>query len=245
MPKFFVLPEKISDGVCIIDNEDAGHITRVLRLGAGDTVRVCDSAGFDYIVKIAKIEDKRVICNILSKEKSDTEPTVAVTLYQGIPKGAKMEYIIQKTTELGVTRIVPCKMARCVSKPDDKQLHKKVERWQKIAESAAKQSGRGIIPEVADAVTFAEAVDQMQTADMAFAPFECERTVSIRELLENAAEVKTAAFIIGPEGGFDPSEIEKISELGIPTVTLGKRILRTETAGETVCAVLMYATGNM
>ncbi len=247
MPKFFVLPEKAVNGKCIIDTEDVAHITRVLRLGIGDSVTVCDSAGMDYTAEISSIEPGKIVCDIISSKKSDTEPDIELTLYQGIPKGPKMEYIIQRTTELGITRIVPCTMARCVSRLDgEKAERKKVERWQKIAESAAKQSGRGIIPEVCMPVSFKDAVRRMTMADAAFAPYECESTAGIREYLKSLPEkVKTAAFIIGPEGGFDPAEVEILKENGIKTVSLGKRILRTETAGGAVTAVVMYESGNM
>ena len=247
MPKFFVLPEKVNEDRCIIDTDDVAHITKVLRLKEGDSIVVCDSNGYDYEAVISSVEKNCVVCDIVSKTKSDTEPGVFVTLYQGIPKSSKMEYIIQKNTELGISKIVPCVMARCVSKIDgEKAEQKKTERWRKIAESAAKQSGRGIVPEITAPVTFKQAVEQMKEDDIAFAPYECEEQNRIKDVLKKyKKDIKNISFIIGPEGGFDPSEAELIKNSGIDTVSLGKRILRTETAGETVTAIIMYESDNM
>lgn len=246
MPKFFVEPEKVQDGKIIIDTEDVNHIMRVLRMKKGDSLTVCDSCGMDYTAVISDTSDKSVICDIVSSCKSDTEPGVYVKLYQGIPKGSKMEYIIQKTVELGVSEIVPVKMSRCVVRFDNaKDEKKKTERWQKIAESAAKQSGRGIIPKVSLPVTFPEAVADMKKSEISFAPYECEAENSIRCIIEQNSSVKSVGFIIGPEGGFDLAEVQKLLDENIKTVTLGKRILRTETAGEAVIAMLMYGLGEI
>lgn len=243
MPKFFVSPDKINNNQITIDTEDVGHITRVLRLGVGDRITVCDTAGFDYDAEICDISNA-VLCNILSKTKSDTEPNIDVTLYQALPKASKMEYIIQKTTELGIVKIVPCALSRCVVKLDSKDAKKKVERWQKIADSAAKQSGRGIIPKICDVVSLYDAIIQMKQADLAFVPYECEEKRTIKSKIF-ASKAKTISFLIGPEGGFAPEEIEKLSDAGIEPITLGKRILRTETAGEAVLAMLMYELGDI
>lgn len=239
MPKFFVLPDNIKNDKIRIDADDAAHISRVLRMGVGEEITVCDSIGMDYKAVIEIVESKEIWCRVVSKQESDSEPQVKVTLYQGIPKGAKMEYIIQKTTELGITDIVPCNMSRCVSKIEGKQ-EKKIERWQKIAEAAAKQSGRGIVPRIHNVMNFEQAVAEMRRADLCFAPYECEEQKKLRSILRIGHSIKTAAFMIGPEGGFDPGEIENLKNENIPTVTLGKRILRTETAGEAVLAMMMY-----
>ncbi|MBP3360023.1 MAG: 16S rRNA (uracil(1498)-N(3))-methyltransferase [Clostridia bacterium] len=245
MPKFFVEPSKVRDGKIIIDTEDVKHITRVLRMDTGSKLTVCDTCGFDYLAEVSSVSEKAVICTVLEKEKSDSEPKVQITLYQALPKGTKMEYIIQKTTELGIYRIVPVMMSRCVSKINSRgDGEKKAARWQKIAESAAKQSGRGIIPEVCPPVSFAEALGSLKSAELAFAPYECEAENGLKGLIHGAAYEK-AAFIIGPEGGFDPAEAELLKKSGIATVTLGKRILRTETAGEAVLAMMMYEAGEL
>lgn len=157
-----------------------------------------------------------------------------------------MEYIIQKTTELGISRIVPCKLSRCVVKLENAKAElKKTERWQKIAESAAKQSGRGIVPEIASAATIDESIIQLKECDIAFVPYECEEVQSLKEILTSVDKPVKIGFIIGPEGGFDMNEIEKLHNAGIKTVTLGKRILRTETAGEAVLAMTMYEKGDI
>lgn len=244
MPRFFVLPEKVCDGIITIDTEDVGHIRRVLRLGEGDKIEVCDTTGFDYEAEISEISEKSVICKVLSSKKSDTESDIKVTLYQGVPKGSKMDYIIEKTTELGVFRIVPVMMSRCVVKLEgEKAERKKQERWQKISVAAAKQSGRGIIPEITMPMSFLEAVSDMKKNELVLAPYECESTRKLRPVLEENKNAKSIAIMIGPEGGFDPKEIDELTNSGIKTVTLGKRILRTETAGEATLAMIMYEYG--
>lgn len=246
MPKFFTARENISDTQIVIDSEDAKHIQKVLRLGVGDEITVCDGRGIDYSAVISDIEKTRVVCHIKNSRTCDTEPGVKVTLYQGLPKAAKMDYIIQKTTELGITKIVPAKMSRCVMKLENTAAEKKkVERWNKIAYEAAKQSGRGVIPEVTMPMNMDEIIPALQEADLVFAPYECEQETRLKDVLEAAGEVRNVSFIIGPEGGFDITEIEKLKAAGIKTITLGRRILRTETAGEAVLAMVMYGLGEI
>lgn len=246
MPKFFVPHEKITDTQIIIDTEDVAHITRVLRLGVGDTVTVCDSKGTDYEAEITETEPKRIICSVLDKHDSVSEPNIKVTLFQGLPKASKMEYIIQKTTELGINEIVPVKLSRCVVKIDSKKDEaKKLDRWQKISEAAAKQSGRGIVPEIKPIMALDEVISKSRDFDLFFVPYECEEQKTLKEVLLSKKDIKTVGFVIGPEGGFDPSETEKLKNSGIPTITLGKRILRTETAGEAVLAMIMYEIGDV
>ena len=246
MPKFFTPIDHISADTLTIDSGDAAHIKKVLRLSVGDEITVCDGKGFDYAARITVLEPGAINCEILKKYPVETEPEIQVTLYQGIPKSTKMDYIIQKTTELGVTRIVPCVMERCVVKLEDTKAEaKKTARWQKIAGEAAKQSGRGIIPEVTAPMEFAEAVSQMRQDDLCFAPYECEERETLRSVLTEKAEARSVSFMIGPEGGFDPREIELLRQAGIRTVTLGRRILRTETAGEAVLAMIMYEIGDI
>ncbi len=242
MPKFFVPKENISDDEILITGEDVLHIKRVLRMREGEELMLCDSKGYDYRTEISKIGDKEICCDILEKIKSETEPNIHVRLFQGLPKASKMDYIIQKTTELGISKIVPCALARCVSKPEG---DKKTARWQKIAEEAAKQSGRGIIPEVTNAVKLTDAIEMLKDMDLAFAAYECEENRSIKSVLVGKKDVKSVGFIIGPEGGFERSEIEKLESAGVLPVSLGKRILRTETAGEAVLAMVMYEIGDI
>ncbi len=246
MSKFFVLKENIKDNKIIIDNTDVSHITKVLRMCIGDEITVCDTFGFDYNAKISDIQPGKIICDILSKVKSDTEPNINVTLFQGLPKAAKMDYIIQKTTELGISQIVPCALKRCVVKLDGKKAEeKKCDRWQKISEEAAKQSGRGIVPKVHMPLSLKEVLDSTKDYDLFFVPYECEENTTIKEVLTSVKSPQNVAFLIGPEGGFDASEIDAIKKAGIKTVTLGKRILRTETAGEAVLAMIMYEIGDI
>ncbi len=244
MPKFFVPRENVTDTSIVIDNEDVAHITKVLRLKKGDIISVCDGRGTDCDARIAVIEKKKIVCDIVSKRVSDTEPNICVTIFQGLPKASKMEYIIQKNTELGVKKIVPCIMSRCVVKLTD-GADKKVERWRKVAQEAAKQSGRGVVPEITMPMTFEEAVREMKKCDIAFAPYECEDTNTVKSVLTSGTNVKTVGFMIGPEGGYDLAEIEVLKNSGVDTVTLGKRILRTETAGEAVTAMTMYELGDV
>lgn len=244
MPRFFVAKDKITEKDIVIDTQDVKHITRVLRLGVGDRIEVCNTDGTDYDAEITHVENNKIVCRICASRRSDTEPELHVTLFQAIPKAAKMDYIIQKTTELGISRIVPCMMTRCVSKPDGKE-DKKLARWRKIAEEAGKQSGRGRIPEITDILSFEDAAERLCACDIAFAPYECERQASLRQVLTKTSGAKTVGFMIGPEGGYDPAETLRLQELHIPTVTLGPRILRTETAGEAVLAMVMYELGDV
>ena len=246
MPRFFVPTENIADNEIKITSGDAAHISRVLRLKTGDELTICDGRGFDYAAKICEIGAGEIICSVTEKRRSESEPNVAVTLYQGIPKASKMDYIIQKTTELGVGKIVPVAMARCVSKIDDgKTEAKKLERWNKIAKEAAQQSQRGIVPEVCAVMTFDEAIAAMKESDLCFAPYECEDECGLKNTLLSVEKPENVSFMIGPEGGFDLAEIEKLKSANIPTVTLGPRILRTETAGEAVLAMMMYEIGDV
>lgn len=244
MPKFF--SEKIFEDKIIIDSEDVAHIKRVLRLKEGDSITVCDGKGYDYDARISEIADREIQCEIIAKVPAGTEPPVKVVLFQGLPKASKMDYIIQKNTELGISEITPCAMSRCVVKLEDKKAEaKKAERWQKVANEAAKQCGRGIIPRINQPCNLNRAIEEMKKLDCAFALYECESDKSLRKILTENRNVGTLGFLIGPEGGFDPAEIEKLHEAGIPSVGLGKRILRTETAGEAVLSMVMYEIGDI
>ena len=242
MPKFFVPRENIDGDTIRIGGEDVVHIKRVLRMREGDTLNMCDSSGCDYLAKIREIGEKDIFLDVLEKKKSETEPPVKVTLFQGIPKAGKMDYIIQKTTELGIFEIVPSVLSRCVVKLDG---DKKIKRWQKISEEAAKQSGRGIIPEIKEPMNLKEAIEELKNFDLAFVPYECEEENCLRDVLKSKDDIKTVGFMIGPEGGFEKSEIDLLVENGITPISLGKRILRTETAGEAVLSMVMYEIGDI
>lgn len=239
MPKFFTKSDYIYDKELKIVGEDVSHISKVLRMSAGDNIIVCDGEGNDYDAVITSVSKTEVVAEITGKYVCDAEPCVDVTLYQALPKQGKMEYIIQKNTELGVSKIVPVYTKRCVVKPSDK-----TERWSKVAESAAKQCGRGIIPQVMPVVTFEEAIKQMKDYDLALMPYECEEENGLKKVLQSS-EYKSVSIFIGPEGGFDLKEVETAINAGVKTVTLGKRILRTETAASAVLPIIMYENDEM
>ncbi len=239
MSRFFVAPFD-GDSIAIV-GQDAHHIARVLRMQIGEAVTLCDAHGTDYRCEIISITDGEVRVSVKERVASATEPTTAVTLYQGLPKSEKMEWIIQKCVEIGITRIVPVSMSRCVVKLDAKDAAKKQARWQKIAAGAAEQSGRGIIPEIAAPISFDDML--RQTAS--------EKTVTFYEgggaALDTLIDVNTrqVSMVIGPEGGFSLTEIEKLQQNGAHIATLGKRILRCETAPLVALSVIMQLTGNM
>ena len=238
MPKFFFHKNDISRGQVQLFGEDEKHIKTVLRAREGEELTLCDGEGMDYQCRIVSLE-RGVLLDILSKEGCETEPKTKITLYQGLPKADKMELIIQKCVELGVDRIVAVSTERAIVKLDKKES-KKLERWQKIAEAAAKQSGRGKIPEIGQQVLkFKEAVAEAKALDGAIIPYEKEQETGIRQFVQGFQGESIGVFI-GPEGGFAEEEIALAQENGITPITLGKRILRTETAGMTTAAILLY-----
>lgn len=239
MPRFFL--EHINPENIRITGEDAHHIGRSLRMRVGEALTVC-ADGTDYHCRITAITPDEVLLAAESAELCAAEPTVHVTLYQAVPKSDKLSQIIQKVTELGAVRIVPVLTRRCVARPDKKDFDKKLSRLQKIAESAAKQSGRGIIPEVAPLYTWQEALQEMAQADRALLFYE-EGGMRFSEVpLEDCRSI---AIFIGSEGGLDPEEAEAAKAAGILPVWLGNRILRCETAPLTAISVLMHLTGNL
>lgn len=241
MPRFFVEPDQVSGNKIIIEGSDVNHITKVLRMKIGEELMVCDGTGLDYFCTIAKLDSDAVFCDVCNKWESYSELPVKVTLFQGLPKADKMELIIQKTVELGVYEIVPVAMQRSIAKLDDKKAGRKIERWQSISESAAKQAGRGIIPKVTEPMSFAEALEYAKEMDSIIVPYENAKGISYtKEVIREAKACTRLAIFIGPEGGFADSEIERAKEAGAKLVTLGNRILRTETAGMATLAILMY-----
>ena len=240
MPKFFIEKENIQDNIIEISGGDATHILRVLRHKIGDFLTLCDGNGTDFKAEIVDCEKDSVKLKIAESVQCLAEPQISVTLFQGIPKQGKMDYIIEKCTELGISRIVPVSTMRSVVKIDDKKSEqKKLERWRKIASESVKQCGRGKIPEIPDVMTVKEAIDFSKSLDLTIAAYECERETSIKSVL-SLKKPETVGIFIGPEGGLDDSEISLFKEADIKTVTLGKRILRTETAGHTVLTAVMY-----
>lgn len=248
MPRFFLDPSDTRDfssGNLAITGDDAAHIARVLRMKPGERLTVCDCLGSDFLCEIAGIDSGKVLLRILGKQRSQSEPSVNVTLYQGLPKADKMELIVQKSVELGVTTIVPVVTLRCVSRPDEKTLAKKTERWNKISAEAAKQSGRGILPQVKPAVSFQAAMKLLGAQAAAVMLYE-QNGGTLRDYFDKfAAPPADLGVLIGPEGGFDNGEVEDARANGIVTAGMGPRILRTETAPLCALSVIMYATGNL
>lgn len=244
MSRFFVKPQDIEDKyIYLTDKQDLHHMKKVLRMSIGDEMDVSDGAAWEYHVEIESLDDKEAVLLILDKQKFAREPELLVTLYQGIPKASKMEEIIQRCVELGVNSIVPVFMERTVV-VDKGNFGKKLDRWQKISDEAVKQCKRGIIPDVQDTVKFKEALDTLPNHDLILFPYENEdnRTIKdcLREVVASGNKPKTVAIIIGPEGGFADKEAAMLDEIGAERVSLGKTILRTETAGPAALAMTMY-----
>lgn len=235
MPRFFISKSFINNESAVISGGDAGHISNVLRMKAGDKLLVCDGEGFDYDAEIFDISKNQINVKLINKKRCDTEPDIKIVLFQSLVKQGKMEHIIQKCTELGVFEVVPVHSKRCIAKPADK-----LTRWRKIAYEAAKQSGRGIIPIIRETVTFSDAVTQMGRTETAIMPYEKERVKCLRDVLQNGS-ASEISLLIGPEGGFEPDEVALAHEKQVHIVTLGKRILRTETAAAAVIPIIMYA----
>ncbi len=244
MHRFFVDSSAIESDKVVITGDDAHHLSRVLRIREDEEVTVCDKAGTDYLCSVREITQNEVVLWILKKAPSISEPPVRITLYQGVPKGDKLETVIQKCVELGAVKIVPVAMKRCVALIKDKDKAKKQERMQKIAFEAAKQCGRAIIPEVGEAVSFEKAVSEAFAFDLKLLPYEGEKENSIKTVLKKNTNAKDICIFIGPEGGFDSSEVERALESGFEIVTLGPRILRTETAPIAAVSAVLYELGD-
>ncbi len=242
MSKFFVRSEKIKDSEILIDTEDVNHIKNVLRKNIGDDIIVCDyEKKINYNCKIKEISKRDIICEIISQRESESESNIKIDIFQGLPKADKMELIIQKGTELGVNSFIPVVFKRSVVKIDEKDKSKKIERWQKISEVAAKQSGRDMIPLIKNIENVKNICKLFENYDIVLVAYENENQNSLKEALKslNKPEVKIAV-IIGPEGGIDESEIELFKDAGAKIVTLGKRILRTETVCLAITAIINY-----
>lgn len=246
MHRFFVYNINESENnITISDSEDVKHIFKVLRLNPGEKIEICDGQNSEYLCEIQSTSKKEITASIINKIPSKRESDINVDLYQGLPKSAKMDSIIQKCTELGIKSITPLITNRCVSQiKDEKSERKKIERWEKIALSAAKQSKRGIIPSVNNALKFKEALNKFKEYDLVIVAYENEQTRGLKEVLRNS-NYKNCAIIIGPEGGLEIEEVSSIEEIGGLSISLGPRILRTETAGFTALSIIMYEIGDI
>ena len=242
MHHFFVEPSKIQGNHIFIDGPDVNHIRNVLRMNPGEEVNVTDGSGEKvYRCAIAAIGEDTVELNIMWAQEKGMELPSKIYLFQGLPKSDKMELIIQKAVELGVYEIIPMATARAVVKLDQKKAAAKVKRWQAISESAAKQSKRLLIPEVKEPVKFSEALKLASDLDVRLIPYElAEGMDGTRRIIQSVKPGQSVAVFIGPEGGFEEAEVELAKEAGFQAITLGRRILRTETAGMTVLSILMY-----
>lgn len=241
MSKFFVDYHDVKDStIRITDKDDRKHMTKVLRLDVGDTVQISDTVQFEYTAEITVVEKDYIETRILDKQKFAREPKLKLTLFQGVPKQGKMETIIQKAVELGVYSIVPVFTDRSVV-IDHGNFHKKIERWQKVADEAVKQCKRGIIPQIQREMIFQEMLNDLIKYELILFPYENEEHDTIKDCLRKLTKkTQKAAVIIGPEGGFSDKEAEALIQIGAQSVSLGKTILRTETAGMAAIAMVMY-----
>lgn len=239
MQKLFV--ENINDEKIILDDESARHIAKSLRMRVGDVICVTDGGGDDYGCQIEEITKDEVVLKVCYKQACESEPSCRVTIYQGVPKSSKMEDIIQKCVELGVCKIVPTLTKRCVSRPDDKAAGKKNQRYQKIALEAAQQSGRGIVPKIENMKTLRQAIAEDESdVKIVFYEGGGEKLADIVK-----PDTESVSVFIGPEGGFEQEEVEQIEASGGVRATLGKRILRTQTAPVAALTAIMLLTGNL
>lgn len=239
MQKLFV--ENINDEKIILDGESARHIAKSLRMRVGDVICVTDGGGDDYGCQIEEITKDEVVLKVCYKQACESEPSCKVTIYQGVPKSSKMEDIIQKCVELGVCEIVPTLTKRCVSRPDDKAAGKKNQRYQKIALEAAQQSGRGIVPKIENMKTLRQAIAEDESdVKIVFYEGGGEKLADIVK-----PDTESVSVFIGPEGGFEQEEVEQIEASGGVRATLGKRILRTQTAPVAALTAIMLLTRNL
>ncbi len=242
MPRFFVPKQEIGSSFLVLTGENAAH-AKVLRLKNGDDVTICDGEGTDYICTVSDVANGQISLVVHSADPSQSEPKVACSVYMAFAKADKFEHVIQKATELGAAELVCFPSVRCVSRPDEKSLVKKLDRWQKIAASAAEQSRRGRIPQVIALPSYSSALARAAEADLAVCFYENEEQLTFRAAIE-AAPFQTASLLTGPEGGFESEEVRQAAEAGLKICTLGSRILRCETAPLCALSALMYAAGE-
>ena len=241
MHRFFVEPSQIGEKEIVITGSDVNHIRNVLRMRAGEELLAADGQGSEYRCILRELQDSEIRAEICRKLSGSAELPSRITLFQGLPKSDKMDFIIQKCVELGVFRIVPVTTKRTVVKLDAKKEESRRKRWTAVSESAAKQSGRGIIPEISGVQSFREAVEEAGELDVCLIPYEkAEDMARTREILSGIPAGASIGVFIGPEGGFEEEEVREAMEAGARPITLGRRILRTETAGMAVLAMLGY-----
>lgn len=243
MTRFFVSPEELAGDTIILTGENAAH-GRVLRLKSGDEVVVCNGQGGECHCTVQSAATDEITLEVHTREAAGSEPGIHVAVYMAFPKADKLEHVIQKATELGACEIVAFPSARCVSRPDKKSLRKKLERWQKIAASAAEQSGRGCIPMVRVLSGYEAAVKEAAEADLPVLFYEKEDACTFSMAIEARKGFRTVSLMTGPEGGLEPSEVAYAGERGMQICTLGRRILRCETAPLCALSAVMFAAGE-
>lgn len=242
MTRLFVDDEIKLEELYTLDSENSHYISSVLRMRIGEELVIVDSSFEEVIVSIEQITKKEVILKPISRQKCTSEPRLKITLFQAVSKGERMDATIQKSVELGVTTIVPVLSERCVVRLDSKDSSGKVDRWQKIALEAARQSGRGIVPKISNPISYKQAIEDAGKLDMTLFLWEDEHSCSIKQALEDTSKNQTSVgVVIGPEGGFSQEEADQAVSGGCKRVTVGPRILRTETAGPAAIAMIMYS----
>ena len=242
MTRFFVEPSEFMPDFMVLTGENAAH-AKVLRLKNGESVVVCDGMGNEAVCTISDVSPNQISLAVEHRQAAETEAAVKVSVYMAFSKGDKFEHVIQKATELGAYEIIAFPSARCVSRPDEKSLKKKLERWQKIAESAAKQCGRGLIPTVYVLNSYADAIHRAAQTDIPILFYENERATTLKMALHES-EYRTVSLLSGPEGGLEPREVDEALSAGLRVCTLGKRILRCETAPLCALSAVMYDAGE-
>lgn len=242
MSRFFVDPSDFKPDFMVLTGENAAH-AKVLRLKNGEEVTVCDGAGRECVCVVSDVSSNQISLVVKAQQDASAEAAVKVSVYMAFSKGDKLEHVIQKATELGAFEIVAFPSARCVSKPDDKSLSKKLERWQKIAASAAEQSGRGIIPAVIAVNSYKDALLRAAQADLGILFYENEQATTLHMALDGGS-YSTISLLTGPEGGLESREVKQALQIGLKVCTLGKRILRCETAPLCALSAVMYHAGE-
>lgn len=249
MPKFFVPQNQVENNSIYINGKDVNHIKNVLRKNINDEIIICNNdSKQDYLCKIINMNDEKIQCEIVENLQTNSESNVLINVCQGLPKSDKMELIIQKAVELGAYEITPIKMKRCVVRLKEKDEERKIERWQKISEVASKQCGRNHIPQINKVKSITQICSEIENYDLVLIAYECEEKNTLRKELEkikakaketNKEKIKIL-ILIGPEGGIDEKEIELLKQNGAKIITLGKRILRTETVALNMISIIMY-----
>ena len=240
MPRFFIPSQNIADDLIRITGDDAFHIARSLRMAEGDDITVCDMHGYEHHCKLTRIRDEECECVILDSKKGETDPPFPITLYMAYPKGDKLELVVQKAVELGASKIVPFESSRCIKKPKAEKQDKQTARLNRIAEEAAKQCGRSRLPEVSNPISYSEMLKEASKASLPIFCYEGDGGRSLKDILDGCDSPESISVVVGCEGGFSLEEADRAMAAGLVNATLGKRILRCETAPSYALACISY-----